>query len=226
MSDESPISRRDLFRGRLFRKLADTVSNVAGDRLDAAQRAFDQSTRARAPLPAPPTGPVLHRPPCAVDELTFTAHCTKCDACVRACPVDAITHADAIFGKAAGTPVIHPRTKACVMCADLPCVQACEREGTRVLHSDLAPQMGVARVIIQNCLPYHGTECDACVRACPVNGAIVSQSGVPIVHEPACTGCGMCQQACPAPRNAIALIVTAQRPPMPAAGDRAQPPQG
>ncbi|GAB4384825.1 MAG: hypothetical protein Kow0022_08650 [Phycisphaerales bacterium] len=226
MSDEKPISRRDLFRGRFLRTLVEKVSEAAGERFDAAQRAFEQSARpSGAPMRPAPVGPVLHRPPCAVDELTFTAQCTRCDACVRACPVGAITHAEAIFGKAVGTPIIQPRVKACVMCDDLPCVAACQREGTRVLHSGLSPKMGVARVIIGNCVAYQGGVCDVCVRACPVEGALVSHSGVPIVHESLCTGCGLCQQECPAPRNAIALIVTAQRPAMPA-GDGDHSPQG
>jgi len=222
VTDEPPISRRDLLRGRFFRKLTGHVSEAVGRRLDIAAEPFrDLSTPARTQAMLP----VLHRPPCAVDEITFTAQCTRCDACVRACPVDAIVHADALFGKAAGTPIIEPRSKACVMCEDLPCVAACVAEGTSVLNPKLAPKMGTARIIKPSCLAYRGQACDACVRACPVEGAIEIRRGLPVVHEDACTGCGMCQQACPAPRKAVAIIATSERPAMPETPNDDQPNQ-
>lgn len=226
MSDEPPISRRQLFRGKFFGGIARSVAQNAGERIDAAQSAFDKRAQPAPPaLAALPMAAVLHRPPCAIDEISFTAQCTRCDACVRACPVDAIVHAEAMFGKAAGTPVISPRTKACVMCRDLPCVHACESEGTSVLHPQLRPRMGVARIIKQSCLAYQGEECDACVRACPVEGAMKMRATGPVVDEQVCTGCGSCQQVCPAPRNAVALIVTAHRPPMPGVEGSTHPPQ-
>ncbi|WP_428827649.1 4Fe-4S dicluster domain-containing protein [Azonexus sp. IMCC34842] len=53
--------------------------------------------------------------------------------------------------------------------------------------------------------PYDLLECDLCVRACPIKGAISietvmapngSQHKSPVVHEP-CVGCGVCEMICP-----------------------------
>ncbi|UCV05361.1 4Fe-4S dicluster domain-containing protein [Dechloromonas denitrificans] len=53
--------------------------------------------------------------------------------------------------------------------------------------------------------PYDVPECDLCVRACPIKGAISietvmapngSQHKSPVVHEP-CVGCGVCEMICP-----------------------------
>lgn len=205
------MSRRELLRGRLFGDLVKHVAGAVETRLSAFEKQIPES-----PPPAPvPSMAVLHRPPCAVDEITFTAQCTRCDACLKACPEGAIVHADAVFGKAAGTPVIDPASRACVMCEDLPCVGACDSEGIRVLHPGLAPRMGTARIIKPSCLVHRGESCDACVRACPVEGAMWLRGAVPVVNEQACTGCGVCVGACPAPRKAVTVIPAGSRPPMP-----------
>ncbi len=215
MTDKEPFSRRELLGGRFFGSIARHLAGAIEQRLDAVEQSVREfSAEATTPPDVPPM-PVLHRPPGAVDEIAFTARCTRCDACLRACPPGAITHAGAIFGKAAGTPVIEPKDKACVMCEDLPCVSACVAEGVRVLHPALPVKMATARIIKPSCLPYRGTACDECVKACPVDGAIELRHGVPVIHENTCTGCGLCQQVCPAPRNAIAVVPVGKRPPMP-----------
>ncbi len=215
MTDKEPFSRRELLGGRLFGSIAKHLAGAIEQRLDAVEQSVREFTAESAVPPEVPPMPVLHRPPGAVDEITFTALCTRCDACLKACPVGAIVHADAIFGKAAGTPVIEPKRKACVMCDDLPCVSACVAEGVRVLHPSLPVKMATARIIKPSCLAYRGTACDECVKACPVDGAIELRGGVPVIHENTCTGCGLCQQVCPAPRNAIAVVPVGKRPPMP-----------
>jgi Na+-translocating ferredoxin:NAD+ oxidoreductase RNF subunit RnfB len=66
----------------------------------------------------------------------------------------------------------------------------------------------VARVaVIQGrfCLAYTSF-CSVCVERCPVPGALPSQAGIPMVVPELCTGCGICHQVCPAPRNAVLLL--------------------
>ena len=61
--------------------------------------------------------------------------------------------------------------------------------------------------------PYDIPECDLCVRACPIKGAISietvfapdgSQRKSPVVHEP-CVGCGVCEMICPVEPTAITI---------------------
>jgi len=61
--------------------------------------------------------------------------------------------------------------------------------------------------------PYDVAECDLCVRACPIKGAISietvfapdgSQRKSPVVHEP-CVGCGVCEMICPVEPAAITI---------------------
>jgi len=48
--------------------------------------------------------------------------------------------------------------------------------------------------------------CSACVERCPVPGAMKKERGMPMVVADACTGCGVCQETCPAPRNAVLML--------------------
>jgi len=56
------------------------------------------------------------------------------------------------------------------------------------------------------CLAYQGTFCSLCRERCPEQGAIVVTNGIPMVNEPDCTGCGICHDVCPAPRNAVLML--------------------
>lgn len=48
--------------------------------------------------------------------------------------------------------------------------------------------------------------CAACVERCPVSGAMSRERGLPMVHADVCTGCGICHDVCPAPRNAVLMM--------------------
>lgn len=56
--------------------------------------------------------------------------------------------------------------------------------------------------------------CSACLERCPVPGAMRSERGLPWVIADTCTGCGVCQEVCPAPRNAV-LLLPRRQPPLP-----------
>ncbi len=155
--------------------------------------------------------PVL-RPPGAVQEGAFLRDCTRCDACLEACPHGAIVHAPAQFREAAGTPMIDPMGQPCLMCEDYPCITACE---PGVLRSDTPPMMGTARVIEQTCIAHQNGFCTVCSERCPVEGAIELDAGRPRVVEDRCTGCGVCHHVCPAPQNAVAIMPTFSRPAAP-----------
>lgn len=198
MSDHADMSRRDFVRGRLWR----SIRAAAG---------------VPTPTPLPTRAPValpIRRPPGAVPEARFLAECTRCNACIEACPVHAITLAPARYRQAAGTPILEP-TAACVMCPDTPCIRACE---PGVLRADRPLKMGTAWIDRSNCLAHRGTLCTVCSERCPVPGAIRLDHGRPVIQEAVCTGCGLCATVCPAPVNAIAILPLPDRPPDPSPG--------
>lgn len=73
------------------------------------------------------------------------------------------------------------------------------------------PTERVAVIQGRFCLAYRSI-CSVCVERCPVPGAIVTERGIPRVEATACTGCGVCAQVCPAPRNAILQVPRRPRP--------------
>jgi ferredoxin-type protein NapG len=202
MSGDDQVTRRDWLRGRFFGRETPQV------RESPARMAGEGSARYRQAFP-------VLRPPGAIDEEAFLTGCTRCEACIEACPHDAIVHAPLRFRRAAGTPMIDPIGQPCWLCRDYPCIAACE---PGVLSFDLPVKMGLARIDVTTCLAWQGTACSECVEQCPVEGAMQVTAGKPRVVEESCTGCGVCQHVCPAPHNAVLLMPVAQRP-LPAKGD-------
>jgi ferredoxin-type protein NapG len=202
MKRDPKFSRRNLFRGNF-------VGASASGKQPAAQAAQPE---ARTSARYQKAFPVL-RPPGAVEEEIFLAGCTLCQACIEACPHDAIRPAPLRFRRAAQTPMIDPIQQPCWMCDDVPCIGVCEPQ---VLRLDLPMKMGTARIDPILCLPHQGRPCSACVEACPVPGAIELVGNKPKIVDATCTGCGVCQFVCPAPDNAVLLVPLADRP---------QPPQ-
>ncbi|ACM92842.1 periplasmic nitrate reductase, NapG subunit [Nautilia profundicola AmH] len=115
-----------------------------------------------------------------------------------------------------GTPYFIARTGPCFMCDDIPCMYACPtgaltpdecKNDKGEVAIDYA-KMGVAVIDPSSCIAFWGLQCTACYRACPeLDKAITiewkqnKRTGkhayrIPVVHEEACTGCGMCEQAC------------------------------
>ncbi|VAX36401.1 hypothetical protein MNBD_PLANCTO03-759 [hydrothermal vent metagenome] len=210
------FSRREAIRGRLLGGLLNTL----GESLREVQEGFGVGPKSPPPplpppLPSAPSLPVLHRPPGAIEELAFVAQCTRCDACLRACPAEAIVHAEGFFGKAAGTPVIDPKRVACSLCEERSCIVACEAEGTGVLSSLLEPKMGTAMIHPSRCVVYRGDSCEACFDSCPVEGAIYGKGTQPMVDAAVCVGCGMCVQACPVEPGAVSIVPISTRPAKP-----------
>lgn len=77
---------------------------------------------------------------------------------------------------------------------------------------DEAPQL--ALILNRFCLAYQGSFCSVCSERCPVDGAITVEQGKPRVNPDACTGCKICHDVCPAPKNAVFLVARQPRPGM------------
>jgi ferredoxin-type protein NapG len=158
------------------------------------------------------------RPPGALAEADFNAACIKCGQCVRDCPYDTLKLAPAGDAVAIGTPYFTPRDVPCYMCEDIPCMKACPTGALDPSLEDIDDsRMGLAVIDVENCLSWLGLRCEICHRECPVqNKAITIEHHprkiskhamfVPLVHSDACTGCGICEKACPTDKAAIRVV--------------------
>ena len=160
----------------------------------------------------------LLRPPGMQDEDDFMARCIRCGKCIEACPYESIHAFQSVLNAAGGTPVIEPRTKACRMCHNVPCVPACPTGALRdvVIPEEIA--MGYAVVDHEICISFKGLRCEVCYRACPlIDEAITIDYRVnendplhsvfaPIIHEDVCTGCGLCVERCITDEPAIRIV--------------------
>ncbi len=153
------------------------------------------------------------RPPFALDELRFLLACTRCQACVEACPQQVVFTLPSRTGlDAAGTPALDLLNRGCHLCEDWPCVEACE---SGALHRDapqtaraedchpgasspprLPPRLATVKIDPQRCLPFQGPECGVCVDACPVEGAIRLDGARPVIDAAHCIGCARCRESC------------------------------
>ncbi len=67
------------------------------------------------------------RPPFAINELEFLLTCSRCNACIDACPHHVIFPLPARIGtKFAGTPALDLLNHGCHLCEGWPCVTVCE----------------------------------------------------------------------------------------------------
>ncbi len=149
---------------------------------------FDDSRRRllRGRVRAAP--PAL-RPPWSLAD-RFTDLCTRCGACVGACPESILRVGDG------GFPEVDFRRGECSFCAA--CADACpEPLFDRSAHR---PWTLVA-AIGPSCLTARRVVCRSCGDACPESAIrfALEPNGVarPALDTSACTGCGACLSACP-----------------------------
>ncbi len=163
---------------------------------------------------APPATRRPRRPPGALPEEAFLAACTRCGACIEACPESTLVADEA------GLPVADIERHPCMMCRDVPCAAACEPGpgGVRALVvgpiAEIA-RFGTARPLLRLCLnagwaeaPEEAREapCERCVDWCPVPGALaLDQRALPVVDGALCTGCGLCAAHCKAYPRALTI---------------------
>ncbi|MEX2581404.1 MAG: 4Fe-4S binding protein [Verrucomicrobiales bacterium] len=72
----------------------------------------------------------------------------------------------------------------------------------------------LALILDRFCLAWQGSLCSVCVERCPVDGAIPTEKGRPRIVPDLCTGCRICHDVCPAPKNAVFLVSRKPRPGM------------
>lgn len=151
------------------------------------------------------------RPPYALNELEFLLTCTRCSACVEACPHEVVFPLPVRLGaQVVGTPALDLLNKACHLCEDWPCVASCE-SGALVRHdgaekvSAAPPRLATASINTRSCLPYSGPECGACASSCPIPGAMVWEMEKPHIDPELCVGCALCRTSCIVEPKAIEI---------------------
>lgn len=178
MSDQPSYTRKGFF-GEFFSLFKKGVTNHVERKI---------AKKLDAPL----------RPPGALDEIEFLSTCTRCNACAEACPHFAIQRMPVNAGVAANTPYIEPRTRACMLCPDFPCIAACGDQALLPVAGPSAVRMGIALVNPEACQTYDDKVCTLCYDACPYpEQAIEIGSDLHPRVLDACTGCGLCERSCP-----------------------------
>jgi ferredoxin-type protein NapG len=186
--DAEVSRRRGFFRELMARALEPVADRLAG---------FVEEEIERSHL----------RPPGALPEREFLDTCYRCGACVDACPVDAILPIPGGDEQRAGTPMIDPDLRACVVCTGLDCTHACPSGALRKLEHPHEINMGTAEVYDPLCVRSTGEACTLCVDHCPMGPAALRITGTqpPEVLPAGCVGCGMCQLHCPTAPKAITV---------------------
>lgn len=131
------------------------------------------------------------RPPWATAEAEFTALCSRCGDCARACPTRIIRQGDG------GYPTIDFSAGECTFCGD--CVTACQ---TRALQQNTGMAAWQIRATIgEGCIARKSVECRICGEQCGESAIrFVPQAGgiaQPQLDTSRCTGCGACVGPCP-----------------------------
>ncbi len=190
MSDEK--GRRDFFK-EAFQQIMKPVAEFVDDRI-GDQDPVDDLHR------------VILRPPGALPEHEFLDRCLRCGNCVKNCPADAIQPLQHRDPKLANTPFIDPDAQPCVICDSLACMFVCPSGALQtVLAEDI--RMGLAIFNVDTCLRSNSVDCTYCVDSCPIGKSAIklTSAGMIEVIEPGCTGCGVCQYACPTDPKSIVV---------------------
>ncbi len=224
MNEKDPISRRDLLRSKLGLGLAQSIGYAMGQARGVRKHVEQAIREPVAPASSRPKPTASHRPPGSVDETSFAAQCTKCNACIEACPPKTLTPLDGVLGNALGTPIIDPNLGGCTMCENRPCATACAVDGVGIIDALLPIKMGHATVNRNTCRSHIGEECTLCIDVCPIENTIAHDwRKIPMIDRSTCTGCALCVNSCPVEPAAISIIPLNGRPPKPSMPDSNHP---
>ncbi len=157
--------------------------------------------------------PVL--PPGASNAVNFHASCTRCYACLAACPSKVLTvKMPKDMNMAAWfAPQLSPDKSACWEDCNR-CSQVCAPGAIRPVSKEEKKntQIGLAKINRSKCLAWSkGQSCMVCDEYCPYHAieSDVDANGIPrpVVSKSKCRGCGFCQMSCPVAEPGPAIKV-------------------
>lgn len=151
----------------------------------------------QAPLESPIQRKLL-RPPGALPEPEFLEKCHRCGNCVKNCPANAIFPLPPTHGALDNTPYIDPNEQPCVICDSLACMHVCPSGALQTVYAEDI-NIGLAVFNAETCLRSKDIACTYCLDTCPIGEDAIWLSTDNSIHisEAGCTGCGVCQYACP-----------------------------
>lgn len=132
--------------------------------------------------------PEAIRPPGALGEEQFVETCSRCDACIKACPKAILVRGHG------GFPMIDFNQGACTFCGA--CAEAC-KDGcfTAARGWEMKAVVGPA------CVEPKGVSCRMCESACDADAIrfrpMLGGRSQPVIDADNCTGCGACAAPCP-----------------------------
>lgn len=132
------------------------------------------------------------RPPWT-EASTFTDNCTRCGACLAACPEKVLINGDGGFPELAPSE----QTSSCIFCGA--CADACQ-ENVFSLHFEPVIEARVT-IMREACLADVGIHCECCRDTCD-QAALrfrprLGGPAVPMLDTDRCTACGACLSVCP-----------------------------
>ncbi|XDD43580.1 4Fe-4S dicluster domain-containing protein [Leptospira sp. WS60.C2] len=147
----------------------------------------------------------LSLPPGAAND--FFSLCTGCNECIFACPY-AVLFPVTVNNGEKNYPHFDPNAKACHLCSDWPCINACPEQALLPYEvSENTPKFGKAKLIKEFCINEKTGEstCNACFVTCPIEKTVKFKGNLPVFSGTTCTGCGLCVETCPSFPKAIQI---------------------
>lgn len=131
--------------------------------------------------------------------------CHLCGQCAAACPAHAIqlnvdgnTLVNDSRPASIPGPFIIADRQPCVLCEGLLCTHVCPSGALQPVTDPAQVKIGMAIVNQSTCRRASGEDCRKCLDPCPLGSAAIGLDGDGrIVVRRGCTGCGLCEQACP-----------------------------